>query len=180
MIQIKELQKRFPEKWIRKLTKGGGRSEDYLNFATVAQRLLEVVGPFNWKIIREIEEAGKVVGCVGQITCKIDGETITVEGVGTANNTGENSGEILKKAESDAFKRCARMLGLGLHLWAGTNFDGSDGYWLDKSEKTKSKYPMVPDMDKGVKNLKEDKVKGGQNEAGNISGESDLTGSSNK
>ena len=74
MIQIKELQKRFPKKWIRKLTKGGGRSEDYLNFATVAQRLLEVVGPFNWKIIREIEEAGKVVGCVGQITCKIDGE----------------------------------------------------------------------------------------------------------
>ena len=154
MIQIKELQKRFPKKWIRKLTKGGGRSEDYLNFATVAQRLLEVVGPFNWKIIREIEEAGKVVGCVGQITCKIDGEMITVEGVGTANNTGENSGEILKKAESDAFKRCARMLGLGLHLWAGTNSDGSDGYWLDK--------------------------KGGQNEAGNISGESDLAGSSNK
>jgi len=132
--QILELQKRFPNKWIRKLSKKNGRSEDYLNFATVAQRLLEVVGPFNWKIVREISEAGKVVGCVGQITCIIDGESITVEGVGTANNTGENSGEILKKAESDAFKRCARMLGLGLHLWAGTNSDGSDGYWLDKNK----------------------------------------------
>lgn len=132
MKQLIELQKRFPANWIRKLKKGNGRTEDYLNFATVAQRLLEVVGPFNWKIIREITESGKVVGCVGQITCTIDGETITVEGVGTANNSTENSGEILKKAESDAFKRCARMVGLGLHLWAGQNHDGSDGYWLDK------------------------------------------------
>ena len=31
-----------------------------------------------------------------------------------------------KHAESDAFKRCAMKVGLGLHLWAG------EEYYLDK------------------------------------------------
>ena len=36
-------------------------------------------------------------------------------------------GDVYKRqAESDAFKRCAMKIGLGLHLWAG------EEYYLDK------------------------------------------------
>ena len=50
---------------------------------------------------------------------------VTVSGIGTETFSGDPTGEKLKKMESDAFKRCASKLGVGLHLWA------QEQYFLD-------------------------------------------------
>ena len=51
---------------------------------------------------------------------------VTVTAIGDVENDQGNDGTNAKHAESDAFKRCAMKIGLGLHLWAG------DEYYLDK------------------------------------------------
>jgi hypothetical protein len=70
-----------------------------------------------------------VTGCVGRLTVVLDGAPVTVEEAGGVENVQmhDGDGERLKHATSDALKRCAMRLGLGLHIWA----QGS--YFLDKS-----------------------------------------------
>ena len=64
----------------------------------------------------------------------IDGQEIVVEEAGAVERKVPNNGEALKDCMSDAIKRCAMRLGLGLHLWAG------DSYYLynvlNKKEET--------------------------------------------
>ena len=54
------------------------------------------------------------------LTVVVDGKQYTVQGVG--------DGKDFKKAESDAIKRAAMKLGLGLELWA------QESYWLDRAK----------------------------------------------
>jgi hypothetical protein len=126
-MQLYELARPFPESLI--LKKPGGKFQaDYVNHAVVTARMLEVLGPFTWEIARIITNAdGLAVGCVGRLTCTIDGQTVVVEEVGDVERPGDNSATTLKSASSDAYKRCAMRVGLGLHLWAG------DGYFLDRA-----------------------------------------------
>ena len=42
----------------------------------------------------------------------------------------KTNGARMKDAMSDAIKRCAMALGVGLHLWS--QIDGQDEYFLDK------------------------------------------------
>ena len=67
-----------------------------------------------------------VVGCFGRLTVEIDEKLVTVTSIGDVEYDQKNDGSNAKHAESDAFKRCAMKLGLGLHLWAG------EEYYLDK------------------------------------------------
>ena len=49
----------------------------------------------------------------------VDGKTVKVSGIGTdQNNAGKDDGDIIKEMESDALKRAAMRVGVGLHLWA--------------------------------------------------------------
>ena len=121
--QILRLAKKFPSQLIKTIKKGN-REEDYINHAVINQRLLQVLGASGWDF-EPIFEEGKIVAVHGRLTCTVDGKEVTVSGVGTETFSGDATGEKLKKMESDAFKRCASKLGVGLHLWA------QDQYFLD-------------------------------------------------
>lgn len=123
-----ELARPFPAALIKQ--KPGKFAADYVDHATVNARLLEIVGPFNWTIDAPITNAdGIIVGCTATLHVVIDGEEIHITEVGDVEHPGPNSATNLKSASSDALKRCAMRIGLGLHLWAG------DGYYLDRALK---------------------------------------------
>jgi hypothetical protein len=50
-----------------------------------------------------------------------------------------DSGELLKEGISDALKRCAMRLGLGLHLWAFDSAKKQDNYYLHDTLEAKLK-----------------------------------------
>jgi hypothetical protein len=52
---------------------------------------------------------------------------VSITEVGDVERPGDNNGSNLKNASSDALKRCAMRLGVGLHLWS------QDNYYLDKA-----------------------------------------------
>lgn len=121
---ILRLARKFPSQLIRTIKKGS-HNEDYINHAVIAQRLLQVVGAYGWDW-EVVYEEGKVVCVHGRLTADVDGKSVTVSGAGTETYQGDTTGEKIKKMESDAFKRAAAKLGVGLHLWA------QDQYFLDK------------------------------------------------
>jgi len=121
---ILRLARKFPSQLIRTIKKGS-HNEDYINHAVIAQRLLQVVGAYGWDW-EVVYEENKVVCVHGRLTADVDGKSVTVSGAGTETFTGDTTGEKIKKMESDAFKRAAAKLGVGLHLWA------QDQYFLDK------------------------------------------------
>ena len=60
------------------------------------------------------------------MTVVIDDKEVTITSIGDVEHDQGTDGTNAKHAESDAFKRCAMKVGLGLHLWAG------EEYYLDK------------------------------------------------
>jgi hypothetical protein len=116
-LQLIRLAKKFPEKLISQIKKGT-HTEDYINHSVITQRLLQVCGPFDWDV-EVIYSAEKPVAVKGTLTATIDGKEVTVAGIGTdQNNKGKDDGDIIKEMESDALKRAAKNIGVGLHLWA--------------------------------------------------------------
>lgn len=133
--ELLRLSKPFPAKFVAK--KEGA---DYVNHAIVQQRLLGTVGPFDMRVDHIIRGpiaekiTGKgtpkekvwpaadnaVVGVVLTCTFTIDGERVEVSEVGTPEGyyMAPHDGERLKKAMSDALKRCAMRVGVGLDLWS--------------------------------------------------------------
>ncbi len=114
-----------------------GKFGDYVEHTAVTQRLLLHLGPYDQTVVREIydehKEYGKcLVGVVLEMKFKIDGEIVTIQEGGsvdkpykvTNKKTGErmHNGERLKLAISDAHKRCAMRVSLGLHLWAQEDY----------------------------------------------------------
>src|SRR6266700_3436180 len=69
-----------------------------------------------------------VVGGVWRLTCEIDGRRVRIAEIGDVGDVHNwpHDGARLKDAASDALKRCAMRLGLGLHLWA------QEHYFLDR------------------------------------------------
>ena len=60
------------------------------------------------------------------MTVVIDEKEVIITSIGDVEHDQGSDGTNAKHAESDAFKRCAMKIGLGLHLWAG------EEYYLDK------------------------------------------------
>ena len=143
---LSELARRFPDGFIER--KDGN---DYVAHHIVNQRLLTVVGPFDFELVEIIRgdvpevppdpngrsrraKAGTpplpniVVGAVWRLTCTVDARQVRVEEVGDVGDVHNwpHDGARLKDAASDALKRCAMRLGLGLHLWA------QEHYFLDR------------------------------------------------
>src|SRR5215207_5769135 len=143
--QLSELARRFPPQFVEQ--KDG---QDYVAHHVVGQRLLSVVGPFDFQLVEILRsdvpavppdpaarsQRGKrgtpavqqvVTGAVWRLTCKVDGRRTQVEEVGNTDpHNWATDGARLKDAASDALKRAAMRLGLGLHLWAQSH------YFLDK------------------------------------------------
>jgi hypothetical protein len=124
--QLSELAKQFTGKYVK--TKPGGFAASYVEHGDITQRLLQVVGPFDFRVIELIRNPqGEVEGALASLTAEVDGRSVTVVEVGDVENPGsKNNGARAKDAASDAIKRCAMRLGLGLHLWC------ADHYFLDK------------------------------------------------
>lgn len=122
-----QLARPFPESMIEK--KPGAKFQAaYVSHGAITSRLLEVLGPFDWSISRIITNAdGVAVGCLGRLEVTVDGRPVVIEEVGDVEHPGPNSASNLKNASSDALKRAAMRLGLGLHLWVG------DHYYLDRA-----------------------------------------------
>ena len=119
--QLKQLAAKVPDKLVKQVDKGFG-NVDYLDHAQVIQLLLHhLEAPFSWEVSDPLisGDTKNPVACIGTLTVVVDGKQYTVQGVG--------DGQDFKKAESDAVKRAAMKLGLGLELWA------QDSYWLDRA-----------------------------------------------
>ena len=146
MHDLTQLARRFPEGFIER--KDG---IDYVAHHVVTQRLLSIVGPFDFELVEIIRgdvaaaapipngrsrraRAGTpalhnvAVGGVWRLTCEVDGRRVRIEEIGDVGDVHNwpHDGARLKDAASDALKRCAMRLGLGLHLWA------QEHYFLDR------------------------------------------------
>lgn len=129
--QLTRLAQKFNPKLIHENPSGAGRG-DYVSHSAVTEKLLAVVGPFSYEInqvlrgrVKGKDELGDViVGCTARLTVTIDGQTVVIEEVGDCERPDNwpNDGARLKDASSDAFKRCAMRLGVGLHLWSQNEF----------------------------------------------------------
>jgi len=125
--QLKQLAKPVPRRLISTVTKGNRGSSDYIAHYDIIQLLLgKLDTPYSWEISPPYDSGNPAVdkngdrtegvAVIGTLTVVVDGKQYTVQGVGQARD--------MKKADSDALKRCAMKLGLGLELWCkGT-------YWL--------------------------------------------------
>ena len=129
MNQLYELSRRFPDKFIHKNPSGFG---DYIQHSVIRQRLLTVLGAYSTDIVETLYDEGIITGVVLKLSCVIDGKEISVVEAGDVENptNWKTNGARMKDAMSDAIKRCAMSLGVGLHLWS--QIDGQDEYFLDK------------------------------------------------
>jgi hypothetical protein len=143
---LRELARRFPDGFVER--KDGN---DYVAHHIVNQRLLSVTGPFDFELVEVIRGdipprapdstaksrrgragtpalSGIVTGGVWRLSVTIDGRKVRIEEVGDVGDVHNwpHDGARLKDAASDALKRCAMRLGLGLHLWA------QEHYFLDR------------------------------------------------
>lgn len=130
MRDLTKLLHPFPAKWVKDNPSGYG---SYVAHPVVQQRLMDVLGSVDTTMVELLhgrlkgEGADKppvVVGVVLRMTATIDGRTVTVEEVGDCESPGNwpHDGARAKDAFSDAYKRCAMRLGVGLHLWAQDAF----------------------------------------------------------
>ena len=99
------LAKQFPQ--LVSTIKKGNREEDYINHSVIAQRLLQVVGPYDWdfEIIYKGEEP---IACKGTLTVDIDGKEVSIAGAGTPQNKSRDVGEQIK--DPDAFKGSKKLV----------------------------------------------------------------------
>jgi hypothetical protein len=124
--QLYELARPFPEKLVKQ--KPGKFAASYVEHSVIVQRLLEVVGPYSFTVDKLIMNPdGQVSGCFATLECMIDGDFVTITEIGDVEHPGTNNGSAAKNAASDALKRCAMRLGVGLSLWSQEN------YYLDKA-----------------------------------------------
>lgn len=119
MTQLARLAKPVPDKYVSQVTAGGGRKADYVSHSVITEILLAVVGPFDFHVTQIVtDKDGAVTGCLATLTVDIDGRTTSITEVGDTTGQEGTEGGALKNASSDALKRCAMRLGLGLALWA--------------------------------------------------------------
>lgn len=142
--QLVQLTRPFLPKFVHGNPSGGGT---YVSHDVVVQRLLQVVGPFDFHVVQVLRggvdaiepnpngssaRAKKgapalvdvVVGVIGALTVEVDGRTVTVQDCGDCESPHNwpHDGARMKDAVSDSVKRCAMRLGLGLHLWSQEEF----------------------------------------------------------
>jgi hypothetical protein len=124
--QLYELSRPFPDSLVKQ--KPGKFAASYVEHSVISQRLLEVLGPYTFTVDKPVTNPdGVVVGCLATLEVMVDGDFVTITEVGDVEHPSGNNGTNLKNAASDAIKRCAMRLGVGLSLWSQEN------YYLDKA-----------------------------------------------
>lgn len=132
--QLAGLTKPILEKFIEPPPQG--KSGHYVPHFVIEQILLATVGPFDWELVEILrghvprwesrdgkKQAGPfdnaIVGVVYRLSCEVDGRRVVLEEAGSCDAAAyeDNDAERYKKASSDALKRCAMRLGVGIHLW---------------------------------------------------------------
>ena len=132
-----KLARAIPKKYIEKKP---GSGADYVPHFVTEQVIIASVGAFDWELVEILrgyvprwdkkDKGGTVihsegpindavVGVVYRMTLTIDGREVVIEETGSCDAAAyeNNDAERLKKATSDALKRCAMRVGVGLHLW---------------------------------------------------------------
>lgn len=137
---LEDRLKPFPRHLIHSNPSGGG---SYVKHSVVVQRLLDLFGAYDFELVEVLRgdvaaiapnPSGNskrakdgapalddaVVGAVCRLTVMIDEKPCRIEDVGDCESPHNwpHDGARLKDAMSDAIKRCAARLGVGLHLWA--------------------------------------------------------------
>ena len=127
MKQLAKLVEPFDQRLIQQ--KGGSFAASYVAHSEVEQKLLATIGVHDFAVTEILRGPdGIIEGCLGTMTAEVDGRAVTITEVGDCERPGnwKTEGARLKDAASDAYKRCAMRLGVGLHLWS------QELYWLDK------------------------------------------------
>jgi hypothetical protein len=110
-----------------------GKYGHYVPHFVITQILLATIGPFDWEIVEKlygemppIETKNNsypggqgIVGVIMRLTAKVDGQIVVIEEIGAVGSPAKEptDADRLKKGMSDAMKRCAMRLGVGVHLW---------------------------------------------------------------
>lgn len=140
MSDLRKLAQPFDDKYVHSNPSGGGT---YVKHHVIVQRLLMVVGAYDYQVVAYIRgdvpaippnpdgnskraKEGSpalhdvIVGATCRLTVDVDGRSTTVEDAGDCEqpHNWPHDGARAKDAVSDAIKRCAARIGLGLHLWS--------------------------------------------------------------
>lgn len=120
MNQANQLAEEFPHELLGRLPKAGGL--DYVPVAEVITRLNRVLGVGGWgyrvdNLWRDPEDSNWVIASV-ELRATVDGDEAIRYGVGgyDTSNTGMDTADGYKSAVSEALKKAAQTLGVGLHL----------------------------------------------------------------
>ena len=166
MRDLTKLLHQFPAAVVERNPSGGG---SYVSHPVVEQRILDVLGPITTEMVELVrghvpgkapDPSGKsarakagtpdlenaVVGVVLRMRATIDGREVTVEEVGDCESPHNwpHDGARAKDAFSDAYKRCAMRLGVGLHLWAQEHFYLGEKLMKQDQEAASRPAPPVP------------------------------------
>jgi len=133
----KKLLAPFPKEVVQDPPKG--KFGKFVNHAVYVERLRDCDVDYEWEF-EPIIINDKVIGAIGKLT--IDGKVYQgagdVEAPALARAT---TGECLKLAESDAFKRASMRAGLGVELWSGT-----DDFYMEDTTQPIQKTGTIKDV----------------------------------
>lgn len=109
------LERPFPNDRVRQRSATDGKSLSYVSAADVIARLNEAFeADWSFTVIEHHLDGDEVI-----VTGRLKAGDIVKEDFGGARLNGGTRADALKAASSDALRRCARMLGVGLELWRG-------------------------------------------------------------
>lgn len=117
-VKVQEiLTREFPKEQVRYRPGRGGKQISYVETYSVIERLNEAFeSRWSWEL-QFANIADKQIYCKGRLTVNIDGETIIKESFGSKDFSTGNTGDDLKAASSDALKKAASLLGIGLYFY---------------------------------------------------------------
>jgi hypothetical protein len=110
------LRARFPDAEHKTFRGRGGMALTYIEDETVMGRLDEVLGLGAWQWKVESIDGYAVRGAL-LVRWDEGGEWTTYQDFGYPTNA--DGGEPLKEASTDAFRRCARLIGIARYVYAG-------------------------------------------------------------
>lgn len=129
---LKVLSTPIPNSFVHKM-----RGSDYVSHAVVTQRLLALLGPFDQEVLEVFyNNENRIEGAVVRFTFNINGRRVQITEAGSSDAELEtkkgvpvhNMGNLIKLCISDALKRAAMRIGVGLNLWS--QFQGKPEYVL--------------------------------------------------
>jgi hypothetical protein len=133
----KKLLAPFPAEVVQDPPKG--KFGKFVNHAVYVERLRDCDVDYEWEF-EPIIINDKVIGAISKLTmdCIVYQGAGDVEAPALARAT---TGECLKLAESDAFKRASMRAGLGVELWSGT-----DDFYMEDTTQPIQKTGRVKDI----------------------------------